>query len=343
MHLYNLTNSTSNTITDSNYDLALTMFYNFESGSNLISPLLISYILGMMQIAEISKSTKLYKIMSFEYDLDDLKMLADSYQSNLIYIETWLISRLILDKTWLNEINDLLYVVNDGQVHKIMQHIQQLSGYQIDITPKENSINFANVCIVSCQFKNKFNRADTMSTLFFETDNTFFMRQIGWFNYYEDTKIKLVEILMEDEAYSLGIILPVSYIQATNTDYTINNLPYMTKSYLQECINNMAYTQLYLSIPKFKHIKNVNVMPILNKMGIEIDLTSINENARLDNIACQTIFIVGDSITNDSKLDDKMIDDAKIKFIANHPFVYYLRNIQSNLIVAIGDYQGYSI
>lgn len=322
-------------VSDANYDFVLTLFYNFESASNLISPLLVSYILGIIQLAEInSPDNKLYKLLSYDYGKDDLINLAESYQSNLIYTETWLISQSILNKTWLKTIDDLVEVVNEGQINKIMEHIYNISGYEINIKPNVASINFLNVCIINCRFKTVFNRADTSSSLFFETDNVLFMKQVNWFNYYQNDKVKLIEILLEDETFTLGIILPLGYIQSTNTDYTINNIPYITRNNLREWINNMVYSKVYLSIPKFKHIKNVGITNVLQKMGID---------SNVDNIACQTIFIAGDSIIDKPKLEQDIINDTEIKFVASHPFIYYLRNVESDVIVAIGDYQGYSI
>ncbi len=181
------------------------------------------------------------------------------------------------------------------------------------------------------------------------------MNNQNYFNYYENKSFQIIEIPYQNENYVLGIILPKIIPDNDTIDYTINNVPIITAQEINELINNLSLEKVNLYIPKFTDKKKLNLVPILKKMGLvkifdtnmcQLDL--ISNHICVSNIIHEAVIIVDESGTTASAatvITGRALARAPKKeniktFRADHPFVYYIRHLPTNMFLFFGDFQG---
>ncbi|BCS82884.1 serine protease inhibitor [Cotonvirus japonicus] len=359
-----------NVLTSSNNQFTIDIFNNFDGSTNIFSPISLLYSLSLIQLAADGKTDRqLTHVLEHKYTTDDLEYLSQILNGSIIKSTNMFI---VNDKYHINPnykslIKDLIHIVNinfkkpSTIVNKINYFVETNTNGMIKEIVNENDIDvdtslvLINTVYFKSQWKKKFNEKNTTKKKFHRTSDDLIdmMHQIGSFNYYENKAVQLVEMLYSNEEYTMGIILPRLY-NTDSVDYTINNVPIFTAPEINEYINNCQYVKVDLSIPKFIQRKKYDMVTILKKMGIthifneNADLNILTEKQNISKIIHESVIIVDESGTEASSttvvtgksIMSRPSQEKPVVFIADHPFVYYIRYIPSNLFLFFGDYQG---
>jgi serine protease inhibitor len=204
------------------------------------------------------------------------------------------------------------------------------------------------VSFYKCIWKTQFDNYYTKIRVFYPIDSTSkrinMMQQIGIYNYYEDANCQHIEIPLTsaNDRLVFGIYLP-SVFRKIIYNYPAN-------------FQRMVKKKLSICFPKFRHISNINLDQIFtNKLGIRtiFDQQSGNFDSALfagkmkgfaiGKIKHECVVVVdetgGESQDVPLKLSQKQVnnpEEENQKFIADHTFIYYIRDIETGLIIIQG-------
>ena len=216
-----------------------------------------------------------------------------------------------------------------------------------------------NTVYFKASWENKFDVNNTTKMRFHKTPTNMvnMMHQINYFNYFENNILQALELPYDEKDYVMGIILPKRYLEEDEMNYSANNVPILSLANTNEIINNMQYTRIDLYLPKFTQKKNIELVPILKKMGItdlfnnhaELDIIEKARGEFVSKIIHESVVIV-DEIGTEASAATVVLgketasaprEEPKPKlFKADHAFIYYIRHIPSGLFLFYGDYQG---
>jgi len=224
---------------------------------------------------------------------------------------------------------------------KINSWISKLTSGQMSSVIEPKSINNChclgvNITYIKPNWKYKFNKEDTIPQQFkgLRQRNVPLMRIFDKFvNYYEDNINQAVELDYSDGKYAVGFILPKEIV-----------VPNINSKYINNIIDNYKTTIVStIAIPKFKHQNKFRLKSLLNKSGLSgifekltiyelIDSNSLKLNDIIHNVT--VILCEGTSTANNN--NEKSGRGGMNAFIADHPFMYYVRQKQSNTILLSG-------
>lgn len=173
--------------------------------------------------------------------------------------------------------------------------------------------------------------------------NTTFMNSkiTSW--YYEDKYAQVIEIPYSDRNTSLMIIVPKSFRRIKKLKKKFNY------EYYQTYISNKQKKSINLSMPKFKVLSEYNLVDNLRTMGIKDAFTG---NADFSGICSNEHLFISDAIHKAIiEIDENGTEAAaatavvmrktsilleSVKVTIDKPFIYILRNNESNLIYFMG-------
>ncbi len=243
-----------------------------------------------------------------------------------------------------NRINDYITRETAGSVTDLVKS---------EFITKDSCLILVNTVNFYSRWKTPFQKKDTRAELFHgirspgAVRNVMMMQQVKTkHSYMEDEQYQFLEISYHDPAFVFGILLP------KNNNSTLN----INSEQFAYYISNMQELEINtVKIPKFKHKSKFNLVPTLQKLGlcdifIKADLPDIinnsNADVRVSKVVQHATIIVDEAGTKASAATAIMCVDQcavmsskkKINFIANHPFIYYIRHKQSNTVLFIGKY-----
>lgn len=263
-----------------------------------------------------------------------------------------------LSKAFINHIDNLatFNIVNINQpkseAQKINYYIsQQTNGLITDIIEpndinKYTSIILINTIYFYSKWKTSFNIKDTKNELFYgyKTKNVLMMTLFNTsHNYMENDFCQLLEMKYIDPAFVFGIMLPKN-----------NNYPTMNQEMLLEYISNLTECEInILKVPKFKQkskhdiiepLKKLNLVKIFTSANLD-NMTTNDTKINVSSIKQHATIIVNETGTKATACTVSNVSygytqttQRNINFIANHPFMYYIRHIPSNCLIFVGKY-----
>ena len=154
--------------------------------------------------------------------------------------------------------------------------------------------------------------------------------------YYADNRVQVLELDFDNDDYTMGFILP------NNNDLDINNdkFGYFISQLQIKKINN-------INIPKFKHQSRYKIDNMFKKMGMRelftnsdlAELTPSNNILFLSDVIHQAVIIVNENGNTNKNLGfNNSHNNENINFVANHPFIFYIRFVPLNTLLFIGQY-----
>lgn len=368
-------NTSENTIprmtkVDANNLFAVNMFENLDGASNIFSPFGILFALSLINLAALGNtSDQLTKLLNYNYSTDDLEIFYKIFNNDTIKITNLLLinKKYQVDKSYSNMIDNMAIIVSgdfdDNStliVNKTNSYIETRTNGMIKSLVDKEDIQSSTIFVLintiyfKAAWEHKFDMNNTTKMKFHKTNIVDMMHQIDYFTYYENNTIQAIEIPYEENNYVMGIILPKRYLEEDEMNYTVNDAPIISFPEIMEIINNMSYTRLDLYLPKFTQRKNLELIPVLKKMGVT-DLfdhravLGISGNIFVSKIIHEAVVIVDEIGTEASaatSINVKMMamsprDEPEPKlFKADHAFIYYIRHVLSGLFLFYGDYQG---
>lgn len=189
-----------------------------------------------------------------------------------------------------------------------------------------------------------FKKIKTQEKLFNGKSMVPMMKKRNLIPYFENEQVQVIELVYQDSEYGMVFILP------KHVDDIKNCVKYLFHGV------NFKHYHVDCEIPKFTQQKQMNLKPLLQKMGVT-DLFS--SDANLSNMSDDRLYvseaiheavvIVDESGTEGT--DVTVIDcfsaaccetEVKIymEFYAHHSFIYGIRHRSANTILFAGDYRG---
>ena len=184
--------------------------------------------------------------------------------------------------------------------------------------------------------KNKF------YTLNGDSIETNFLNNKLLINYFEDEKVKVIEIPYKNKKASIVLMLPNNNYQNFINEVNLN--------YYKQVIQELRKKNVNVSLPKFKFEADYNLSEILKKIGLKLafkskaDFSGItgNKDIHISKIIHKSVIELNEKGTEASSSTailttrSTSIPTIPKEFIADHPFVFFIKDNTSNLILFIG-------
>ena len=327
----------------------------------LLSPLSIAYIMSMLHLgASGNTDTQLTELMGRRNSLSNLKTAFDLFNKSGVKLANAIFVRddaKIHDEYFqaINENKLALISAEDfgnpaAVAEKANYYVQQATKKLIKNIVKKDTINnntlmlIINTVYFKAPWAHPFDKYPTKKEKFNQGKSYVqMMRQVEYFPYYEDDSVQIVELPYEGGEFCMGIILPC--IGKTGIDY---------EEYLMDRFKDIQYKekQLNLYIPKFTHRKNIDLIPLMQKLGVT-DL--ITKNCRLDRMVKEPVYvsaaiheavvIVDEFGTEAAASTAVHMSKSALKptpklFYADHSFMYYIKHIETGTMLFIGFFNG---
>lgn len=343
-------------------NILCTKIFNEIDGDTVFSPMSITFALSLLhQGAQGNTDTQLTNLFNNKYTLNDLNQLYKLFNNDIMKMTNALLinKKYKVNNQYLDSIRKLVLIEYDdfgnkkAIVNKVNNYIEKNTNNMIKDILKENDVDTMTILILinTIYFKAKwlheFKSSNTEKMQFNKNKNESLqvdmMYQKNNFDYYENDSIQLLEMSYKNRDYVMGIILP------KNNDIP----PKLTSDQIDEFISKLKNENVELYLPKFKHRKNIQLVPILQKLGVN-DLfnasakLSIAKEAYISKIIHEAVVIVDETGTEAAAVTVAVMTammampthKKKIIFKADHPFIYYIRYKPNNMILFYGSFYG---
>jgi len=245
--------------------------------------------------------------------------IADPEKSR-ITINNW------VEKNTENKIQDLL---PDGSIHS------------------QTRMVLVNAIYFKARWDKVFDKNQNTSEVFYvfktcQTKATFMNNHINS-SYYEDNQLSIAEIPYADRNQSLIIILP-------KENYGLEEIEKIfEKGLIETYFEKMEEKRITLSIPKFKTESTYELQEQLSKMGMPIAFTNNadfsgitgDRSLAIDKVIHKAYIDVNEEGTEAAaatavtmRKTAMLLDEVKFK--ADHPFIYLIRDNETNTILFVG-------
>lgn len=240
-----------------------------------------------------------------------------------------------------NEINDWVTNKTNGLIENIISPEDINNDTRLVIS---NAINFIGKW--SHKFDKNLTKLDDFYAMDKERSEIDFMNKTEYLKYYENNEYQFISKSYQGDDKSFCIILPKKRYELTDLEKNFDN------SKLVTIINNMHYSLVKLSIPKFKLETSYSLVESLKKLGLKKAFT---KGADFSGITSRRPFLI-------NKIDHKAlieIDEEKTEAAsttritmmfgstvvpkpkivkADHPFTFMIIDNKTKGIIFIGRY-----
>ncbi|KAF5306579.1 hypothetical protein FQR65_LT07306 [Abscondita terminalis] len=351
-------------------------FAKESKGNFLISPLSMQLTLGMMHAgANNQTAEELAKTLIFPNSPTEIDSMIGSIRhelqtESLFYTLTMTNGLYVSDNCKIEndyklraiyEFNSNIELINfrkpDEAVTKINNWISKKTNTYIKRLVENNDINentkaiLLNAISFQLNWVKKFDEKNTKRSKFrtidFDDVEVDMMDIIHPFEVYKSDYFKATFLKMPfvGKYLSMVVILP----DEKNLEHVETNI--------EEALNNQNYTwkNVHVNFPKFKMESTIKLIPILERLGVvslftpDADLNKIVSNFApfyISNVIQKICMEVNENGTISVSEHDYTYSrvppfDPKppFEFIANHPFIYYIKSPVG--IVFVGRYSGY--
>ncbi len=356
------------------YSLNLYKSFNSNSENTVLSPFGISTCMAMSYIGSEGKTQEdIAKEMNFITPfgvLFSFKQLIKRYQiykSNdinlLIGNSLWANSNYDLQKKYKNmlKMNFAAHVQsinmssnNERNAKAINRWIKKSSNFNIrNIISPENisefdNLIYTNYVYLNGNWENPFNEQFTSKHNFYNADSSKtkvdFMNQTSYLRYNENNVFQILELPYSGRNISMIIILPkkTSDLDSIENELTPVNFDFW---------NGELYTKLVsVSLPKFRIEFSQDLAPFIRDKGVELafsedgDFSKISKDkVFISKVIQKTIIEVDENknsnftelvVTPEQLKNSK--DKSFIRFNANHPFLFIVKDNLNNSILLVG-------
>ena len=240
------------------------------------------------------------------------------------------INSIFLKKEFLNDYINLtknfdIYCDEINSIEQINNWYSQKTNNKI--SNLINNINNTNLISLNGSYfidnwGNNFNKEYIKNEIFDNKENIEMMKQIGFFNYFENDNLQIVEIPLENDNISALILLPS---KNKNINQIINEL---NNNNLELINSNLKNQEIELKLPKLEFNCNYSLIEPLKQLGF---LNLFKEKNKIQ--FNQRIYL---NIAEDKKIESGIIYNSN-SFInmkhmnVNHPFILIIKinNVKS--------------
>jgi serine protease inhibitor len=352
----NTTTNTRNMMFD---DFTFKIFNKLAAGSSVVSPLSVLILLIVLYSGSNTHTQKeLQQVLNLsdkQNSLRSIRKLVNRFNTTKsCQVDSYMITRttLSVNKAFADNISDLVTfdTVNVNKPEVEAARLSKLLNFGITPTMinDNTAIMLFNRIKFNAKWKVPFNKKDSTHKMFFSNNGAkkvlFMVQNNKTHNYYKDASFQLLEMKYADNIFAFGIVLPKNK----------NGAPTLSLDQLDYYVSNMQEQEITeINIPRFSHTSRYDGKEMLQKIGIRklfvnmdiSDIVPFNNALMVTQIIHQATIVVDESGTEATAETLMVMSDAcddspeEIKFIANHPFVYYIRDIPSNTVLFVGRYQ----
>ena len=352
-------------------------YYSIKGGGFVISPLSIEFVLGMINYGSQGKSSdEICLALGYGYDeKENIAEYASSLNNQLVELDksTLLYSAngvYISDKYHFKDYykkganeyysaNTMELNFSDAHAQKtINENIKEKTHSKIPNAIKHLNSGvealFLNAIYFEGQWSSKFDNKNTKEHPFIteagDVRKVSLMNQKQDFRYYKSGSFATVFLPYGNGAFNMVIVLP-------DKGYSVQSIiEEMNSESWNKLISKADHKEVDLYIPKFKiEYTNDNLIPVMNNLGIEsifddkADLTLIADgfNNSISQMS-QSIFLDVDESGTKASIKTKALSGLilgelipkTVTFKADHPFVYFIMERSTGIIILEGVYSG---
>jgi serpin B len=240
---------------------------------------------------------------------------------------------------------------SDETRKEINQWVEQKTNDKIKDLIAPGVINSAtrlvlvNAIYFNGKWNEKFSKDSTKNQDFYLNPATVkidFMHNTAHYKYYEDSAMQAIELSYTGKKTSMIVFLKKDY--RTNKEY---NLDY---SYYSKIVSSMSPERVKLALPKFKTTVSFELSKTLSSMGMPdafgaADFKGIsNENLSISNVIHKAFIDVSEEGTEAAAATAIVMRanalgprPKSFAFIANHPFMFVIRDNATGAILFMGE------
>ncbi len=194
-----------------------------------------------------------------------------------------------------------------------------------------------------------FEKEQTRPRTFFNLDNTRatanFMYRPGEIKYMENETLQAIELHYQNEGYSMVVMLPKEGIDIVSFEKNLSENQY------SEIISSLNSTKVEVFLPKFRVEYEAELKSLLGQMGMPLAFSndanftrmSKQDDLKIDRVIHKAIVDVAEKGTEAAAATAVIIvrkaatiDEPKIVFDANRPFLYLIKENNENSIIFMG-------
>ncbi len=347
--------------------------FNMPGENIVLSPFGASNCMAMAYIgsegdtrAQIAKQMHFVTPFGVLYSFKQLIKRLQTYKSKEINLlvgnALWANQDIQLEKKYKNllKVNFLAHVQSlpfknsdKKSTKQINRWAKKMSNYNVRSLVRPETINensqliYTNFVYLNGDWENPFNEEFTGKDDFFLPDSSVrkidFMNQTAYLKYNENDIFQIIELPYSGRNISMIIILPKNMEGIDSIENAMNpiNFDFWTTE---------LYTKLVsVSLPKFKSEFCQDIVPVISEMGCDLpfndeaNLKLISENnTNISKIIQHTLIEVAENKSRN--LTELFIDPNEpgirstdfIRFNANHPFIYIVRDNLNKSILLMG-------
>ncbi len=232
------------------------------------------------------------------------------------------------------EINEWVEQKTENKINNVVDHL--------DATTR---LLLINAIYFKGKWKHQFPKNDTREQ-FFNSGNgakvsAMFMHLKNSFNYCENTFVKAISIPYIGDKTSMIAFLPNS---SNNIKQLEDSLTY---SFYLKTLRLLKPEEVFLSIPKFKMTKKIDLSGALSKMGMPIafgdnaDFSGMsNEQLKINKVLHEAYVDVSEEGTEAAAATVVEVGATSVEplpfFNADHPFIFFIIDNQSGSVLFMG-------
>ncbi len=347
--------------------------FNIRGENIIVSPFGVSNCMAMAYIGsegetqqEIAKTMNFITPFGVLYSFKQLIKRFQTYKSKdvnlLIGNALWINQDIVPDLKYKNliKVNFLAHVQslnfkdNDKRSVKLVNRwAKKTSNYNIRnlanlrTFEETSSLIYTNIVYLNGEWENPFNEEFTSKDDFFLPDSSVrkidFMNQTSYLKYNENDIFQIVELPYSGRNISLIIILPkrINYIDSIERVLSPLNFDFWTSE---------LYTKLVsVSLPKFRSEFSQDISYAISDMDCELAFTEEADFSRISSQKTHISGIIQHTVieieeNKDNKLTELYINPKEqdnigtefIRFNANRPFIYIVRDNVNKSILIMG-------
>ena len=257
-----------------------------------------------------------------------------------------------LNKTFVNYVNNIGHIdqINlmkpTQEINRINSIIKNMSKNMIKDVISSDVLNI-NTCLILinaiyfCSYwKYSFDIKATKLKIFYGIKKRkILMMHMSdkKFRYFEDNINKIIELDYADNDFSMGFI-----ISKNNSELLLDNEQY--KYYISQL--HLTYVK-NLQIPKMTHQQKLKIDNIFRRSNMKelftnanlSDITPSNNILHISDVIHKIVIIINEQGSHSTKTSGQKNPSGRyVNFIADHPFIFYVRYIPMDVILFIGQY-----
>jgi serpin B len=352
----------------------LEVYKSEKNTSFIFSPYSIMAVLGMFYVGTSGKTEKnMKKNLNLPDRITTSKQIAvliaylDAIeQANIYLIREDLFGELNSD--YVNQIEDNIGSIEKfsaknpkSVVERVNKIVDTTTHHLIKsiitadmVTPNTSSI-LLNCIYFKLKWDTPFDKSNTESKPFYDSSskNRKKIKNVDMmsmsckkFNYAENDKFQLLEMNYQKNEFSFGVVLPKKTASITPEQEEIDDL-----------ISNLRSQKITnLEIPKFRQESKFDIKELLqtsfklnfNRVEVENMFDSAEPEFGIDQIIHKAVIIVDEEGTEAAAATAMMVrkcmamrprEEEIINFVADHPFTYYVRYIDTNTFIFNGYFE----